>query len=155
MFAQLLPWVRGKVGGLLVLGSANVDERYKHFSVFFCFANSSGSPVCGAISPNMIVLLVSYQDTCHFSSNLSTADINPIGGISKTDLKKFIAYAEGSFDLPILSRYPVSQCRGSIALIITMQLPERCSNRRTRTNHRDIRTGRRGAPKNCLVPLQP
>lgn len=28
MFAQLLPWVRGRVGGLLVLGSANVDERY-------------------------------------------------------------------------------------------------------------------------------
>lgn len=27
MFAQLLPWVRGKYGGLLVLGSANVDER--------------------------------------------------------------------------------------------------------------------------------
>lgn len=27
MFAQLLPWVRGGNGGLLVLGSANVDER--------------------------------------------------------------------------------------------------------------------------------
>ena len=27
LFAQLLPWVRGKSGGLLVLGSANVDER--------------------------------------------------------------------------------------------------------------------------------
>jgi NAD+ synthase (glutamine-hydrolysing) len=27
-FAQLLPWVRGRTGGLLVLGSANVDERY-------------------------------------------------------------------------------------------------------------------------------
>ena len=27
MFAQLLPWVRGGAGGLLVLGSANVDER--------------------------------------------------------------------------------------------------------------------------------
>lgn len=27
LFAQLLPWVRGKEGGLLVLGSANVDER--------------------------------------------------------------------------------------------------------------------------------
>ena len=26
LFAQLLPWVRGKQGGLLVLGSANVDE---------------------------------------------------------------------------------------------------------------------------------
>jgi NAD+ synthase (glutamine-hydrolysing) len=27
MFAQLLPWIRGSSGGLLVLGSANVDER--------------------------------------------------------------------------------------------------------------------------------
>jgi NAD+ synthase (glutamine-hydrolysing) len=34
----------------------------------------------------------------------SLADINPIGGISKTDLKKFIAYARDAFDLPILSR---------------------------------------------------
>ena len=29
LFAQLLPWVRGRIGGLLVLGSANVDERYE------------------------------------------------------------------------------------------------------------------------------
>jgi len=28
MFAQLLPWVRGRPGGLLVLGSANVDETF-------------------------------------------------------------------------------------------------------------------------------
>ena len=27
LFAQLMPWVRGRQGGLLVLGSANVDER--------------------------------------------------------------------------------------------------------------------------------
>jgi NAD+ synthase (glutamine-hydrolysing) len=27
MLAQLVPWVRGQMGGLLVLGSANVDER--------------------------------------------------------------------------------------------------------------------------------
>jgi hypothetical protein len=33
MFAQLLPWVRGKAGGLLVLGSANVDERYDSCSL--------------------------------------------------------------------------------------------------------------------------
>lgn len=26
LFAQLLPWVRGRVGGLLVLASSNVDE---------------------------------------------------------------------------------------------------------------------------------
>lgn len=28
MFAQLMPFVRGRAGGLLVLGSANVDERF-------------------------------------------------------------------------------------------------------------------------------
>jgi hypothetical protein len=32
------------------------------------------------------------------------ADINPIGGISKTDLKRFIAWAQENFQLPILSR---------------------------------------------------
>lgn len=34
MFAQLLPFVRGRTGGLLVLGSANVDERYDFTLVF-------------------------------------------------------------------------------------------------------------------------
>ncbi|KAJ7155494.1 hypothetical protein C8R43DRAFT_1000118 [Mycena crocata] len=72
MFAQLLPWVRGKVGGLLVLGSANVDESLRGY-------------------------LTKYD--------CSSADINPIGGISKTDLKKFIAYAEESFELPILASF--------------------------------------------------
>ena len=28
LFAQLVPWTQGKQGALLVLGSANVDERY-------------------------------------------------------------------------------------------------------------------------------
>ena len=31
MFAQLLPWARGKTGGLLVLGSANVDESLRGY----------------------------------------------------------------------------------------------------------------------------
>ena len=31
------------------------------------------------------------------------ADVNPIGAISKTDLKKFIAYARDAFDLPVLT----------------------------------------------------
>ncbi|KAL8771461.1 MAG: hypothetical protein Q9209_003131 [Squamulea sp. 1 TL-2023] len=35
----------------------------------------------------------------------SSADINPIGGISKTDLKAFIAWARTHFDLPILSSF--------------------------------------------------
>ncbi|MCJ1223775.1 glutamine-dependent NAD(+) synthetase [Toensbergia leucococca] len=35
----------------------------------------------------------------------SSADINPIGGISKTDLKRFIAYAQHKLDLPILGDF--------------------------------------------------
>ncbi|THH10944.1 hypothetical protein EW146_g8214 [Bondarzewia mesenterica] len=80
MFAQLLPWIRGRAGGLLVLGSANVDERqvsHEHFLTPLVFTN------CMHIE----------------------ADINPIGGISKTDLKKYIAYARDAFDLPILTSF--------------------------------------------------
>ncbi|KAI0039877.1 glutamine-dependent NAD synthetase with GAT domain-containing protein [Auriscalpium vulgare] len=72
MFAQLLPWVRGRQGGLLVLGSANVDESLRGY-------------------------LTKYD--------CSSADVNPIGGISKTDLKRFIAWAQGQFDLPILASF--------------------------------------------------
>ncbi|CAD6906105.1 unnamed protein product [Tilletia controversa] len=72
MFAQLTPWVRGQTGGLLVLGSANVDESLRGY-------------------------LTKYD--------CSSADINPIGGISKTDLKRFIAYAQVAFDLPILESF--------------------------------------------------
>jgi NAD+ synthase (glutamine-hydrolysing) len=72
LFAQLLPWVRGREGGLLVLGSANVDESLRGY-------------------------LTKYD--------CSSADINPIGGISKTDLKRFIAYAEKKFELPILESF--------------------------------------------------
>ncbi|KAL3234872.1 Glutamine-dependent NAD(+) synthetase [Nakaseomyces bracarensis] len=74
LFAQLLPWVRGipNTGGLLVLGSANVDECLRGY-------------------------LTKYD--------CSSADINPIGGISKTDLKKFIKYAAEEYDMPILNEF--------------------------------------------------
>lgn len=74
LFAQLLPWARGapNTGGLLVLGSANVDECLRGY-------------------------LTKYD--------CSSADINPIGGISKIDLKKFIAYASKEFDMPILDEF--------------------------------------------------
>ncbi|GAA6035581.1 hypothetical protein JCM8097_004912 [Rhodosporidiobolus ruineniae] len=69
LFAQLLPWVRGKQGALLVLGSANVDEALRgYYTKYDC----------------------------------SAADINPIGAISKVDLKRFIKWATTAFDLPIL-----------------------------------------------------
>ncbi|KAK3210283.1 hypothetical protein GRF29_44g2234228 [Pseudopithomyces chartarum] len=74
MLAQLLPTVRQREGGggLLVLGSGNVDECLRGY-------------------------LTKYD--------CSSADINPIGSISKTDLKRFVRWAATSFELPILDEF--------------------------------------------------
>ncbi len=69
LFAQLMLWVQNRPGGLLVLGSANVDEALRGYMTKY---------------------------------DCSSADINPIGGISKTDLKSFLAYARRKLDLPAL-----------------------------------------------------
>lgn len=70
LFAQLMLWVRNRPGGLLVLGSANVDESLRGYMTKY---------------------------------DCSSADINPIGGISKTDLKSFLNFAKTKFDVPIIS----------------------------------------------------
>lgn len=64
LFAQLMLWVRGRPGGLLVLGSANVDEALRGYMTKY---------------------------------DCSSADVNPIGGISKTDLKGFLDYAKSRY----------------------------------------------------------
>ncbi|XP_047630951.1 glutamine-dependent NAD(+) synthetase isoform X2 [Phacochoerus africanus] len=69
LFAQLSLWSRGAPGGLLVLGSANVDE-------------------------SLLGYLTKYD--------CSSADINPIGGISKTDLRAFVQLCGERFQLPAL-----------------------------------------------------
>uniref|UniRef100_F1RY91 Glutamine-dependent NAD(+) synthetase n=2 Tax=Sus scrofa TaxID=9823 RepID=F1RY91_PIG len=69
LFAQLSLWSRGAPGGLLVLGSANVDE-------------------------SLLGYLTKYD--------CSSADINPIGGISKTDLRAFVQLCRERFQLPAL-----------------------------------------------------
>ncbi|KAG7035492.1 Glutamine-dependent NAD(+) synthetase [Cucurbita argyrosperma subsp. argyrosperma] len=60
MFASLLPWVHGKSGFYLVLGSSNVDEGLRGY-------------------------LTKYD--------CSSADLNPIGSISKQDLRAFLRWA--------------------------------------------------------------
>ncbi|KAL1122533.1 hypothetical protein AAG570_002863 [Ranatra chinensis] len=70
LFAQLMLWAKGRAGGLLVLGSANVDEALRGYMTKY---------------------------------DCSSADINPIGGISKTDLKAFLKYARDRFRLPVLT----------------------------------------------------
>ncbi|KAH8434574.1 glutamine-dependent NAD(+) synthetase [Aspergillus melleus] len=76
LFASLLPTVRQRPGGggLLVLASSNVDGMFLYLS--------------------LRGYLTKYD--------ASSADLNPIGSISKVDLKKFIAWSRDSFDLPIL-----------------------------------------------------
>ncbi|XP_017869057.1 PREDICTED: probable glutamine-dependent NAD(+) synthetase [Drosophila arizonae] len=69
IFAQLMLWVRNRPGGLLVLGSSNVDESLRGY-------------------------LTKYD--------CSSADINPIGGISKTDLLRFLSYAKKKYNLTAL-----------------------------------------------------
>lgn len=59
LFAQLLPWVRGQGGFLLVLGSANVDECLRGYMTKY---------------------------------DCSSADVNPIGAISKADLRRFLKW---------------------------------------------------------------
>uniref|UniRef100_A0A182JFP2 Glutamine-dependent NAD(+) synthetase n=1 Tax=Anopheles atroparvus TaxID=41427 RepID=A0A182JFP2_ANOAO len=70
LFAQLMLWVHGRPGGLLVLGSANVDEALRGYMTKY---------------------------------DCSSADVNPIGGISKVDLRRFLAYAQREFSLPIVA----------------------------------------------------
>ncbi|TID26213.1 hypothetical protein CANINC_002802 [Pichia inconspicua] len=74
LFAQMLPLVRNKAnkGGLLVLGSANVDEQLRGY-------------------------LTKYD--------CSSADLNPIGGISKNDLIKFIKWSVSNFNIPVLEEF--------------------------------------------------
>ena len=59
LMAQLLPWVRGRSGFLLVLGSANVDEGLRGYMTKY---------------------------------DCSSADLNPIGAISKGDLKRMLVF---------------------------------------------------------------
>ncbi|KAG1675369.1 hypothetical protein FOA52_012288 [Chlamydomonas sp. UWO 241] len=71
LLAQLTPWVRGRTGFLLVLGSANVDECLRGY-------------------------LTKYD--------CSSADINPIGGISKQDLRRFLRWGARALGYPELAR---------------------------------------------------
>lgn len=66
LFAQLMLWVRGRQGGLLVLGSGNVDEALRGYMTKY---------------------------------DCSSADVNPIGGISKSDLKMFLKYFRKKYSL--------------------------------------------------------
>lgn len=70
LYAQLLPWVRGRTGFLLVLGSANVDEGLRGYMTKY---------------------------------DCSSADLNPIGAISKGDLKKMLLWTSETYKCDVLA----------------------------------------------------
>lgn len=97
LFAQLYLWAQGKPGGLLVLGSANVDERCDSYKL------QNFHKQRAMFSRNV---LHSHSLTGYFTKyDCSSADINPIGGVSKMDLKSFLLYCAEHFQLSILKRY--------------------------------------------------
>lgn len=70
LFAQLLPWVNGRAGSLLVLGTSNVDEALRGY-------------------------MTKYDN--------SSADINPIGSVSKLDLRRFLRWAAENYSYTALN----------------------------------------------------
>lgn len=58
------------------------------------------SPLCWLFPADASASLRGYLT----KYDCSSADLNPIGSISKNDLRNFIAYARDSFDLPILQK---------------------------------------------------
>jgi hypothetical protein len=68
------------------------------------------------------------------------ADINPIGGISKTDLKRFIAYARDAFSLPVLDKSVAIKTMMRL-VSLQIQIPERNSYCRAGAYHGDLCPG--------------
>ncbi|XP_032977256.1 glutamine-dependent NAD(+) synthetase isoform X2 [Rhinolophus ferrumequinum] len=97
LFAQLSLWSRGARGGLLVLGSANVDE-------------------------SLLGYLTKYD--------CSSADINPIGGISKTDLRAFIQYC--------IEHFQLSALQGILAAPATAELEPLTDGQVSQTDEEDM-----------------
>lgn len=93
LFAQLSLWTRGKNGALLVLGSSNVDEALRGY---FTKYERNGSWICCYLC----ILFPNNFDRDRY--DCSSADLNPIGAISKTDLRSFVRYAKDEFNIPCL-----------------------------------------------------
>ncbi|XP_055709599.1 glutamine-dependent NAD(+) synthetase isoform X2 [Phlebotomus papatasi] len=91
LFAQLMLWVRNRPGGLLVLGSANVDEALRGYMTKY---------------------------------DCSSADINPIGGISKADLRKFLLYVRHQFNLPIIDEIVTAPPTAELEPLVSGQLAQ-------------------------------
>jgi NAD+ synthase (glutamine-hydrolysing) len=91
LVAQLLPWVRGRSGFLLVLGSANVDEGLRGYTTKYDCSSADLSQI-GAISKGdlkrMLVFLAKeypgFEVLAEIANAPPTAELRPIGSATAT-----------------------------------------------------------------------
>lgn len=99
LLAQLLPWVRGRTGFLLVLGSANVDEGLRGYMTKY---------------------------------DCSSADLNPIGGISKGDLKRMLVFLSKEYPgLDVLAEIANAPPTAELRPIETMTITDEAGHSQT------------------------
>lgn len=84
MLAQLLPHARRRGGYLLVLSTGRVSSQ-----------QWSLRPISGNVDEALRGYLTKYD--------CSSGDINPIGSISKGDLKSFLVWASTNLGYPALA----------------------------------------------------
>ncbi|XP_047733174.1 glutamine-dependent NAD(+) synthetase isoform X3 [Prionailurus viverrinus] len=161
LFAQLSLWARGARGGLLVLGSANVDERCvcptpehpglrgvpsslldfdakRETRPEPCWVGLLATPGTAPPDPPRLRAADSSRGSgggTHLLGYLtkydcSSADINPIGGISKTDLRVFVHFCLEHFQLPALE--------GILAAPATAELEPLADGRVSQTDEEDM-----------------
>ena len=76
-------------------------------AVRVCVCWTDGAPaywivVWDGTCPLASILTMAASSLVLIRYDCSSADLNPIGGISKADLRRFILYARDEFDLPAL-----------------------------------------------------
>jgi NAD+ synthase (glutamine-hydrolysing) len=88
------------------LALQNIQARLR---MVFAYLFAQLLPWCRSIKGSLLVLGSANVDESLrgylTKYDCSSADINPIGAISKSDLKRFIAYAEAKFEMPILREF--------------------------------------------------
>ena len=69
--AQLLPWVRGRQGFLLVLGSANVDEALRGYMTKYDCSSADINPIGGICKVIILPMVYTWSTPTPTSSDLS------------------------------------------------------------------------------------
>jgi NAD+ synthase (glutamine-hydrolysing) len=100
---------RFKVHGGTMTENLALQNFQSRSRMVLAYALAQLSPTSRGFEGNLLVLGSANVDECLrgylTKYDCSSADINPIGGISKTDLKRFIKWAGINLHLPILQQF--------------------------------------------------